>query len=179
MSPIVYAGGAAFREDLANFASAHTNRVGIARHYLHLGERQRQTYFADGKSVHLKKLFYALRPAAALRWLRLNLEEAIAPMHFPTLMQECDAPREVADIAADLIARKAVTRELGSALLPPVIENFIDAEFALARDTLPASPSLLSPDAKTAADRIFRRYVDRFDTLVASTLGPVGGTTHE
>lgn len=93
MSPIVYRGDPAFRTDMLALATDHADAHRIARHYLHLGERQRRTYFADGKAVKLKKIFYALRPAAALRWLRLHPEQAIAPMHFPTLMAECDRRR--------------------------------------------------------------------------------------
>lgn len=161
MSPIVYDGDAELRDDLAAFAARYADRAGIARHYLHLGERQRRTYFADGKSVHLKKLFYALRPAAALRWLRLHPDEPIAPMHFPTLMLGCDPPADIRSIAADLIARKAVTRELGNAPLPAAIEAFIDAEFATARATLPIGSIRPAPEAKIAADRLFRNAVRR------------------
>lgn len=72
MSPVVYDGDAEFRSGLEALAREHAPAEAIARHYLHLGRRQRNTYFADGKSVQLKKLFYAVRPAAALRWLRLH-----------------------------------------------------------------------------------------------------------
>lgn len=36
----------------------------------------------------------------------------------PALMAECDPPRDVAAMTAELIARKAATRELGEAPLP-------------------------------------------------------------
>lgn len=174
MSPIIYDGDRAFRDELAAFAAQHADRVGVARHYLHLGEKQRRTYFADGKHVHLKKLFYALRPAAALRWLRLHPDEAVAPMHFPTLMRECDPPRDVEAIASDLIARKAETRELGTAPLPLPVERFIDDEFALARDTLPPRPARITADAKAAADAFFRTSVDR----LGSRLDFLGSRPH-
>lgn len=161
MSPVAYDVDPAFRDDLMALAMTHTSRHRIARHYLHLGERQRNTYFADGKAVALKKIFYALRPATALRWLRIHPAETIAPMHFPTMMRECDPPRDVRDITADLIARKAATRELGSAPLPVAIEAFIDSEFALARETVPPRPPLLSPDAKRAAETLFRTWLRR------------------
>lgn len=171
MSPIVYDGDRAFRDDLAAFAARHANRVGVARHYLHLGEKQRRTYFADGKHVHLKKLFYALRPAAALRWLRLHPDESVAPMHFPTLMRECEPPRDVEAITTDLILRKSDTRELGTAPLPLPVERFIDDEFALARDTLPPRPLRITADAKAAAEALFRTTIDklgsRLDFLAA------------
>lgn len=160
-SPIVYRGDPEVRGQLLNLARAFSSRTGIARHYLHLGEKQRRSYFADDKPVRLKKLFYALRPAAALRWLRLHPDAAIAPMHFPTLMAQCDPPAELAALVEALIARKAETRELGEAPLPQPIVRFVDDEFALARETLPASSARLDPAARSAAEDLFRRAVDR------------------
>ena len=161
MSPILYDGHPSFRDELARLARDHADRDALSRHYLHLGRRQRATYFADGKDVPLKKLFYALRPAAALRWLRFRPEASVAPMHFPTLMAQCDAPEAVRALTAELIARKAVTRELGAGPLPSPIEQFIDAEFALAEETVPSAPRRLSPEAKSDAEAFFRHWVER------------------
>ncbi|QAY80102.1 nucleotidyltransferase domain-containing protein [Sphingosinicella sp. BN140058] len=166
MSPIVYDADAQTVEDLRAFAERFASRNGIAQHYLHLGEKQRRTYFADGKDVQLKKLFYALRPAAALRWLRLHPDRKIAPMHFPTLMAECAPPHDVAAITSALIARKAETRELGAAPLPRPIEAFVDGEFEAARRAFPATPAAPSAEAKHEADRLFR------STLLRSAEGP-------
>ena len=78
-----------------------------------------------------KKIFYALRPAAALRWLWMHPGEAIAPMHSPTLMEECDPPAELKREVDNLMARKALTRELGTcALVTGRPQTFIDHEFA-------------------------------------------------
>ena len=158
-SPILYDGDAALVAELRLFAERFSSRTGIARHYLHLGEKQRRTYFAEGKDVQLKKLFYALRPAAALRWLRLHADEAVAPMHFPTLIAGCDAPADVVAISLDLIRRKSVTRELGAAPLPAPIRAFVDEEFALARAWLPAMAAPASPEARQAAEALFRKAV--------------------
>ena len=160
-SPVVYAADPAFRADLLALAATQVSAARIARHYLHLGERQRRTYFANGKPIRLKKIFYALRPAAALRWLRLHPGEAVAPMHFPTLMESCDPPADVAALAAELIARKAETRELGKALLPKPIETFIDAEFAIAHDTPKEGPHRIPAEAREAAEALFRTWVRR------------------
>jgi hypothetical protein len=172
MSPIVYDGDADFCHELTAFANRWSTRIGVMRHYLHLGERQRRTYFADGKGVQLKKLFYALRPAAALRWLRLHPERAVAPMHFMTLMEESDPPADVLATARDLIRLKAKTRELGSGPLPLAIEAFVDAEFAAAREILPEAMPRPSPEARAAAEILFRETVAR---LGSSRRGPVTG----
>lgn len=161
-SPIVYRGDAAFRDAMLDLARSIADRRLIARHYLHLGERQRRAYFADGKPVPQKKIFYALRPAAALRWLRTHPDQAVAPMHFPSLIAECDPPAEVAAITADLMARKAVTRELGTEPLPPSIGAFIDGEFGIAREALSAGDAPASTDTREACDAFFRDWLERF-----------------
>ena len=171
MSPVVYRADPWLRDALLEFARSHASRVGTQRHYLHLGERQRRTYFADGKSVKLKKLFYALRPAAALRWLHLHPEAQIAPMHFPTLMGECKPPPDVAALAEDLIRRKAQTRELGEAPLPEVLDHFIQSEFARAHIELPLEPVRLTFAGKAAADALFREAVARLGSGAGSTRG--------
>ncbi|TFI57179.1 nucleotidyltransferase domain-containing protein [Sphingomonas parva] len=168
MSPIVYQGDRDLVDDLRRFADGFAHRDGLANHYLHLGEKQRRAYFADGKDVQLKKLFYALRPAAALRWLRAHPERTVPPMHFPTLMRECDAPDDVRSLTEALIHRKARTRELGAAALPKPIEAFVDQEFALARQAFPSYPRHLTPEAKGEADRLFRSAVERFGAAAST-----------
>jgi predicted nucleotidyltransferase len=158
-SPIVYEGRAVFIDRIANLARAHANRDAIARHYLHLGEGQRRTYFANEKQVRLKKLFYALRPAAALRWLRFHPSEPVPPMHFPTLMAECDPPAIVQRLSDELIAQKLQTRELGEAPLPPPIKDFVDSEFALGREWIPERSKRLSSSAVFEAEALFRDAV--------------------
>ena len=108
-SPIVYRGEAWFRDRLRAFADHCVARERVILHYLHLGERQRRAYFADVNAVPLKKLFYALRPAASLRWLAVHPGAAVAPMHFPTLMAECDPPPALTAEVAVLLAEKART----------------------------------------------------------------------
>ena len=158
-SPLVYTGNAAFRDECLALARQVARPAAIARHYLHLGERQRRTHFADAHMVEMKRLFYALRPAMALRWMRLNPGAAVAPMHFPTLVVESDLPRDVTAIIDDLLSRKAATRELGSGPLPAPVAALIDAEFANAREQWLDEPLPLERDAVAAADALFRRWV--------------------
>jgi predicted nucleotidyltransferase len=158
-SPFAYGGNSQFRDETLALAKTAARPAAVARHYLHLGERQRRTHFADDRAVEIKRLFYALRPAMALRWLRLHQGEAIAPMHFPTLAAESDLPVDVTAIVDDLLARKAVTRELGLGRLPPPIAALIDAEFAIARELLPAQVERLDPAIVSAANDLFRRWV--------------------
>jgi len=158
-SPIVYRGDPVFRDEFLELAERCTERSLIARHYLHLGERQRNTYFGDGKDVAIKKLFYALRPAAALRWMRLRPGGLLPPMDFPTLMAECDPSADVRVLIDDLLALKAQTRELGSGPLPEPIQRFIDEEFATARESLSARAPAVNAEARAMAGDFFRRWV--------------------
>lgn len=160
-SPLAYRGDAWFRDAFLEFAGRFADRDLIARHYLHLGERQRRVHFGDGKVVPQKKIFYALRPAAALRWLRMHSDQAVAPMHFPTLMAECKPPSDLAALTADLIARKAVTHELGAEPLPPIIAAFIDEEFAIARPRYEGATSIVSTTARNEAERFYREITRR------------------
>ncbi len=168
MSPIVYRGDAAFRDRLNALAQRHANKSALARHYLHLGMRQRQTYFADDKDIALKKLFYALRPAVALRWLARHPDAVIPPMHFQTLLHDCDMPGDVVLLAEDLIARKAVTREIGSGPLPAAIRDFVDGEFAR-QSAVEREPVRLSAEAKTDAEHFFRWAVAHLARQPASS----------
>ncbi|MBL6853912.1 MAG: nucleotidyltransferase domain-containing protein [Alphaproteobacteria bacterium] len=161
-SPIIYVADAAFRADFHALAARLADRRLVGRHYLHLGERQRRAYFADGTQIPLKKLFYALRPAAALRWLRCHPAEAVAPMHFQTLLRGCDAPAELLTLVEDLIARKAVTRELGSGELPALVAAFVDAELSAARDIFEAGPRPAAPEARAEAQAFFHDALAKF-----------------
>jgi hypothetical protein len=160
-SPFVYAGNAAFRDEALAFGQRAVRPAAVVRHYLHLGLRQRRTYFADAHAVRIKKIFYALRPAVALRWLRLHPGAAVAPMHFPTLIAQSDLPSAIIAIVDDLLARKAVTSELGSGPLPAPLGRLIDQEFAIASAS--SLDEAWRPDAATraAADALFRRWAAR------------------
>lgn len=157
-SPIVYQGDPTFRPAMLDLAHRFTSRAAIARHYLHLGERQRRTYFRDDEPFAIKKLFYALRPAAALRWLRLHPHEPVPPMHFPTLIEQSEVSPDLRNLIDDLIARKAETRELGSALLPKSVANFVAHEFQLAHES-GREPLRLSEKAKRTAEELFRSVI--------------------
>lgn len=169
-SPVVYRGEAWFRDAFLAFAREAASREAVCRHYLHLGERQRRVYFGDGTSVPQKKIFYALRPAAALRWLRMRPAEAVAPMNFPTLMEECDPPGELRAEVAGLMERKAITHELGSAPLPPAVASFIDSEFELARGVFEAGAAGASQEMILRAEQFYRGVVERLERESGTTL---------
>jgi predicted nucleotidyltransferase len=158
-SPYVYAGVSTFRDEALALARQAVRPGAVARHYLHLGERQRRTYFSDRRAVPVKKTFYALRPAVALRWLRLHPGTAIAPMHFPTLISEAELPAHIVAIVDDLLARKSMTRELGTEPLAVEIGALIDEEFAIARGYWSDASRSPDPTVTAAANELLRRWV--------------------
>jgi uncharacterized protein len=161
-SPIVYHLDADFRDDFLDLARRHADRDSIALHYLHLGERQWRTYFGGGEvEVPLKKVFYVLRPAAALRWMALHADSAVPPMNFGTLIEQSELPRDLLLYVSDLLARKAVTRELGQAPLSPKVTDFVTGEYASARTRLSAVRGRPKPGAQHDVESFFRRTVRR------------------
>ncbi len=160
-SPIVYAGEAWFRDAFLAFARVHSDRNLVARHYLHLGAENLDQHFGGGGDGPLKKLFYAARPALALRWLRLHTSATFPPMNFIRLMAEIDLPLDVQDAFDDLIARKAETRELGAGAMPDCVRALLSGEFAMAETAFPSAPSQVSDAARAAATAFYRDMVTR------------------
>ncbi|MFG1795599.1 DNA polymerase beta superfamily protein [Nocardia sp. NPDC049149] len=149
MSPIVYRGDPRFRDDLRALADEVADRNRVARHYLHLGAKQWELF---DRNRSLKKVFYSLRPAMALRWLREHPGVAVAPMHLPTLLAQCELPSDLVAAVAELTELKSRTREMGSGTVPAPIVTFLKAEFAMAADAFPktAEPDLAYARARTA-----------------------------
>lgn len=161
-SPIIYGGEVWFRDQLLAFAQAWIDRDRLAAHYLYLTRRHRESDLSAGGEVKLKKLFYALRPAAAVTWMQAHPERKIPPMKFRDLMSECGAPEEVKALSEDLIRRKAVTRELGSGEPPPELLAFIDQCLA-AGDAFRVRGQPPAPGAAEAADELFVAVTRRLD----------------
>jgi predicted nucleotidyltransferase len=154
MSPIVYRGDERFREELRAVAEEVADRNQVARHYLHLGSKQWELF---DRNRSLKKVFYSLRPAMALRWLREHPEAAVAPMHLPTLLDQCELLTEFVTAVAELTELKSRTREMGSGAVPAPIAEFIAAEFDRATDAFPKSPDRDLDRAREVTADFFRR----------------------
>ena len=160
-SPLVYEVDPVLRDDLLAFAARFVRREAVGRHYLHLGLRHDREFIAGRETVALKKLFYGLRPAAALRWLAQRPGASVAPMSLPVLMAECGPPAEVAALTAGLIARKAATREMGEGPAPPALVGFMRGEFEAAADWAEADGAPVDAAASEAAVGLYRRTVQR------------------
>jgi len=162
-SPLVYRGDDAFRTEFLALARTVADRGLVLRHYQHVGLDFRKRFLSDLSAVPLKKLFYALRPAVSIRWLAQRPEAAVAPMHLPTLMAECDPPADVAAIVADLLARKASTRELGTGPLAPALAEFVDEQLKSAEEYVPTQDPDRRDQHRDMCEEFFRDVVRRSD----------------
>lgn len=127
-SPIVYSGDEGFRDRALALAAEVVDREALCRHYLHVAQQQKS------RPHTLKRFFYALRPAAALRWLAAHPESAVPPMELRALLREASAEPAVQDAAEEFIALKSVTRELGASEPPGVLTRFVEAELTRAAE---------------------------------------------
>lgn len=156
-SPIVYRADAAAMARLGELAARTAFRLPSTYHYLHLAESQYRRYINGRSEVPLKKYFYVVRPVLALMWLRLQPGRPV-PMALPELRAGIDLPRELSAFLDDLLARKAVAKELGSAPRLPALDSLIEAEIEAARaghaDPAPKPAELLNE-----ANALFRTLV--------------------
>ena len=87
-SPLIYRGQPAFAEELLDVCRAVVDHDAIRRHYFHVGRAHwNRSGAAGGEKISLKKLFYAIRPAAALHWTR-TLGSPVPPMNLSVLLEE-------------------------------------------------------------------------------------------
>ncbi len=161
-SPIIYTGRAWFRDELLAFANQWIDRERLVSHYLYLARRHRESDLSVEGPLKLKKLFYTIRPAAAVGWMELHPDRKLPPMPFAELMAECGASDEVRALVDDLVRRKSVTRELGTGEAPPALLDFIDQ--ALARNNAQAARGRPpKAGAAEAADAVFAEITHRLD----------------
>ncbi len=158
-SPIGYDVDPAFRQAFLDLAAEVVDPAALRRHHAHVGRGHREAV-GDGRDAPLKQVLYALRPAVTLRWLREHPDAVVPPMDLPTLLAEVEVAADVRAAVGDLVARKAVTRELGSGDVPAPVLALVDAELAGGDDLLDA-PVDTEP-ARAAAAAFFRTAVTRW-----------------
>jgi predicted nucleotidyltransferase len=128
-SPIIYSGSSRFRDHLLDLAAQVSEPELLARHYAHVGrqqwERSGGTAAGAEEPVRLKGLFYSLRPAATLHWMRAHPELAVPPMRLQDLLEQAPPPPSVTELIGELVASKARTREMGVGFVPSPVREFI------------------------------------------------------
>ncbi|WP_375386923.1 DNA polymerase beta superfamily protein [uncultured Amnibacterium sp.] len=156
-SPIVYRGDAAFRDAFLALAEEVFDLDRVRAHHLHVGRLQ---WPGDVDGGRLKPRMYALRAAASLRWLRVHSADGVPPMDLPSLIEQSDVGASLRARVAELIERKARTREAGAGSVPAEVSAFVLHEFAAAEEHLSRVGARPSPDAaRRAATAFFRTWV--------------------
>lgn len=156
-SPVRYMWNDELCEELIAFSKKTTHGLPCLNHYLHLGQRQWDVYVKDKTEVNLKKYFYIVRPAMALRWIRLH-PEVPPPMNFQELLKGCELEPALTEKLRELLIAKSRSKELGEASRIPEIDAFIKSEFDWARDAALMSVSH-KPNLSEEADALFRKIV--------------------
>ena len=148
-SPIVYRRRDEV-DDLADLATRVLQRKPAAWHYVNLLERQWRRVWGPAGEVRLKKLFYTIRPALALRWMRLH-DRAAPPMHMGGLIAACALDPVTERAIGALTELKRIRPEDGLADgLDPCLAALVEAEAEAARSWLEANRASSVPEALVA-----------------------------
>jgi predicted nucleotidyltransferase/aspartyl/asparaginyl beta-hydroxylase (cupin superfamily) len=137
-TPIVYRRDASAVSRLRRFADRVLNPRALTYHYVHLAQRQVATKLARDQ-IALKRYFYALRPALALRFLRLQAGRP--PMHLRDLVARTTLPAGTIRTIEKLVVAKSRTREMGEGPRIPALDRLISAEIAHAARSLADGPA--------------------------------------
>jgi predicted nucleotidyltransferase len=160
-SPIVYAEAPDAREALTGFTREVLDRAAVSWHYLSLLRGQIARAQTEG-GIRLKRYFYALRPALALRWMRLNAA-AMPPMHMDALVDAADLSRAEMQALATLTKRKKRLAETGAdGAADPLLDALIAGEKEQAETWLKSNGRHLPTAAHwDAADALHRAWTLR------------------
>ncbi|HEV2599025.1 nucleotidyltransferase domain-containing protein [Sphingopyxis sp.] len=145
-SPIHYRAAHPVIARMAELKDRHFDPNGFALHYAKLGRTSVARWLQDAQEVSVKRYFYALRPALAIRVLRRDPSRR-PPMQLQRLMVEADLPPSASEEIERLVALKADTREAGPIARVPEIDALIADELGRAGE-VPARP----PSAAFAAE---------------------------
>lgn len=137
-SPISYREPDPVIAQMAALKDRHFNPNGFALHYAKLGRTAIARWMQDESEVAVKRYFYALRPALAIRVLQRDPSRR-PPMQLQQLMAAADLSSSASEEIERLVALKADTREAGPIARVPEIDALIADELARAGD-VPARP---------------------------------------
>jgi len=132
-SPIMYLADPGAVEKLLTFARRALDRRSVTWHYLALLQRQQSRLLGPDGGIRIKRYFYVLRPALALRWMRLN-DAAMPPMNMMRLRAGCDLSSETIAALDHLTNLKMRSRERAEThVADPLLDDLVAQEVALAQ----------------------------------------------
>ncbi|EAQ44123.1 hypothetical protein MED193_13228 [Roseobacter sp. MED193] len=157
-SPIVYMANQEAVSALRSFCGGVLDRRAVTWHYLQLMERQQTRLLAPGGGRRLKRYFYILRPALALRWMRLQ-QAPVPPMNMQELMLGCHLEGALTAQIDALTRRKAELREKAEEIAEtPLIDALITLESQTAKDWLQATSGQRRKADWQAANELHLRF---------------------
>ncbi|MEM8725925.1 MAG: nucleotidyltransferase domain-containing protein, partial [Pseudomonadota bacterium] len=138
-SPIRYRDHDPMVGRLAELGDQFFDPHGFAKHYSNLGKRQTSRWLSGSETPTIKKYFYALRPALAVRCLRLDPSHR-PPMRLQDLIEGCQLSAEIVEQIEELVALKSETREAGATRELPDLTALVVNELDRA-DEVPVKPT--------------------------------------
>ena len=157
-SPIIYKTIPDFADSLKTFCLDNFDQKALACHYLSLGTRQIDQAWRQQELTKVKKYFYMLRPAIALKCLRENHNTKKLPMNLQELILQSNLPRHICVIIEDLVMRKRTMNEKDLIDPIPELDRFIEEQFELAKEYISALPDNTNANIK-AADEFFLSWL--------------------
>jgi uncharacterized protein len=153
-SSLVYRRDTHFIAAMEHLVALAFQRGELANHYLRLLRSKQHEHFSDDSDVNIKKVFYALRAAMALRYLRVNQNHAELPMRLQDLCAGSNLPSALLAEINAVIAEKAVTEELGRGPLSPRFRALFQDESEAALVLVEAKRPL-AKDVLAEADEVY------------------------
>jgi len=155
-SPISYREADPVIARIAELEDRYFDPQSYALHYANLGKAAVARWFEQGQDIAVKRYFYALRPALAIRVLRLDPSRR-PPMQLQALMVRADLPSILGGEIDRLVELKAETREAGMVTRVEALEALILDELDRAAE-VPTRPE--SGAFANEANELFLDLVD-------------------
>lgn len=155
-SPIHYRETDLIVARLAALADMVLDARAIGHHYASVGRNAAERWLDGDGPVPVKKYFYALRPALAIRCLRLDPARR-PPMDLDGLVAHADLPGAIVRDIGRLVEAKARTNEAANGARIALLDDLIRSELARVGE-LPQG-SHATPAMWAEADRIFLELV--------------------
>lgn len=156
-SPIRYCTDHSVISKLKNLADNVLNGRALAYHYANLGKSNMKRWLENDGDVPVKKYFYSLRPALAIRYLRYNQGKR-PPMNLQDLVKSCELSNNIIADIDELIELKKVTNEKSNGIRKNAIDNLIRDELGRAQEV--AQTFVKEDSFLTHADKIFLELVN-------------------
>lgn len=156
-SPIRYYDDHKVIEKLKILADKVIDGRALAHHYANLGNNNMKRWIEIEGDVPVKKYFYSLRPALAIRFLRHNPEKR-PPMNLQDLINASDLTDSIRADIDELVEAKKMTNEKSNGIRKLDIDRLIDDELGRASEV--SGPSIKEGDFLDDADTIFLELVN-------------------